>query len=194
MYAPRAPRIESSPLFRAKRLSEVELGSLLLLGSAPDAAAGTALAVRADALSRRGELSEGVVRLSDAMARFERHGLDSPVIELGIEFVLEADLLSAAVRPPQPGDLLVSAAGTATGLLVGGAADADRGLLELATALVRPLADTAGLRLALAWQLVERGDRSRVLLRRYAPPPPAAELVRLGGRRYRGESFAGDED
>lgn len=170
MYQPQIPLIEMSPGFRPRRLGEVELGRLVLLR---DAAAGVGVGMRVDTLSARGDLTEGVLRLSGAPIRFERLGLEDTVIAIEIEFILEADPASASARAPCSGDLLVSASRTATGLLVSNLWGGAEGLLDLASAVIRPYAGTSKLtHTVLSWRLVERENRLRVLLDHRAPREP----------------------
>src|SRR5450631_994724 len=92
MYQPQTPLIETSPRFRSRRLAEIELGQLILLGDAPDAPGSPALGIRGDALSRRGEIIEGLFRLAGGSVVFERHALDESLAALEIEYDLQADL------------------------------------------------------------------------------------------------------
>ena len=174
--SPRTPLIELRPRCRTLRLAEIELGRLVLL----DAPRGAGLlAIRADALSGQGELSEGVLRLG-APPRFERRRLDDPLLALELEYCIEPDLASARVRAPAAGDLVLARGAAASGLWLpapfGGA------LLDLATTLLRPYAPEAAgpPRLALQWQLVERAQH-RTLFRHggadpdLAPAPAAPE-------------------
>lgn len=174
MYQPQIPLIEMSPGFKARRLGEVELGRLVLLrGPAADIGVG----LRADTLSARGDLTEGVLRLSGAPVRFERIGLEDSVIAIEIEFVLEADPASASARAPRSGDLIVSASRTATGLMVANLWGAGAGVLDLASAVIRPYAGTHEVtHTVLSWRLVERENRTRVLLDHSAPREPEARL------------------
>lgn len=180
MYQPQVPLIRMSPIFRAAKLAAVELGRLVLLRAAPDLPGGTTLGVRTDALSAQGDLTEGVLRLG-AVARFERCGLEESVIAIEIDYLLEADLSSAAQRPLCSGDLVVAVQRpAAAGIYVadlwrGGGA----GLLDIASAVIRPFAAPANAaHTVLSWKLVEREQRGRTLFERGAPEPPAPERLR----------------
>jgi hypothetical protein len=163
---PRASLIASSPALKIRRLAEVELGGLLLLGEPRDGRGGAGLAIRADALSRGGDLSEGAVRLGGGAVRFEPCALDASVIALEVEYLLEPDLQRATVRSPEAGDLLAAAGSvTVAGILIAGAWREPYSLLDLETATVRPLASGAAARLSLGWQLVEARARGRILFR-----------------------------
>ena len=59
MYQPQVPLVQLSPAFRTARLAEIELGHLILLRAG--AGGGAGLGMRADALSARGDLSEGLL-------------------------------------------------------------------------------------------------------------------------------------
>jgi hypothetical protein len=168
LYQPQIPLIDTSPGFRARRLGEVELGRLVLLR---DAAAGHGIGLRADALSARGDLAEGVLRLSGRAARFERHGLEETVMALEIAFVLEADPVNAAARSPRSGDLIVASGRTATGLFVAHLWDSADGLLDTASAVIRPYG-AQGATTVLPWRLVERDNRTRVLFSHGSPSAP----------------------
>jgi len=158
MYQPQVPLIQSSPAFRTARLAEIELGSLVLLREP------AGIGVRADALSARGDLTEGVLRLSPGAARFERRALDTVLVALDIAYLLEADLTSLAERSPDCGDLIVAANRPPAGLYVTGLFGGTPGLLDLGTAVIRPyMAARSSLQVALRWKLVEREQRSRVL-------------------------------
>jgi hypothetical protein len=159
LYQPQIPLIETSPGFKARRLGEVELGRLVLLR---ESAAGHGIGLRADALSARGDLAEGVLRLSGGAVRFERHRLEDTVMALEIAFVLEADPVNAAARSPRSGDLIVSAGRTATGMFVAHLWDSADGLLDTASAVIRPYG-AQGETTVLPWRLVERDNRARVL-------------------------------
>jgi hypothetical protein len=176
--------IEMSPAFKTRRLSEIELGRLVLLGNSGDATATPGIAIRADALSRSGDITEGVVRLAAGRVRFERHELDQNVIAVDIDYVLEPDLASAAVRTPQAGNLVVSAAGAGTGVLVAGPWQGF-GLLDIASAVARPFADggTHGRHLSLAWQLVHREERRTTLFTHHAGERERDDLPRYAGER-----------
>lgn len=165
MYRPETPLIEMIPGLKTRRLSEIELGRLVLLGESRDATAG--MGIRADALSRGGDVTEGVVRLSGGRVRFEPHELEQNVVAVDIDYVLEPDLASATARSPEAGDLLVSPAGGAVGVLVAGPWQGFA-LLDIASALARPFAIEPARHLSLAWQLVDREERRRILFIRYA--------------------------
>ena len=94
-----------APWVKAKRLGEIELGRLVLLGNSADGSATAGIAIRADALSRAGDITEGVVRLGGGALRFERYALDESLVAIDVEYVLEPDLASATVRPARSGDL-----------------------------------------------------------------------------------------
>ena len=179
MYQPQTPLIETSPRFRSRRLAEIELGQLILLGAEADAAGSAGLGIRGDALTRGGEIIEGLFRLTGGSVVFERHALDENLTALEIEFDLQADLAGPMSQAPQPGDLLVRLPGAHTALVVEGPWDGRHGLLDLASAIARAFT-TEGPRsraLALSWRLVDRQDRSRVLFQRAAAeraePAPA---------------------
>ena len=177
MYQPQTPLIATSPRFRSRRLAEIELGQLILLGEDDEAPGSAALGIRGDALSRRGEIIEGLFRLGGAGVVFERHALDANLAALEIEYDLQADLAGAVSQAPQPGDLVVQLPGAHTALIVAGPWDGRPGMLDLASAIARALpADAPRMRaVALSWRLVDRADRSRVLFQRGAPErtPPA---------------------
>jgi hypothetical protein len=164
MYRPETALIEMIPGFKTRRLSEIELGRLVLLGNPRDAAASAGIGMRADSLSRGGDITEGVIRLACGRVRFERHELDQSLVAIDIEYLLEPDLGSAAVRSPAAGDLIVAPAGGAMGVLVAGPWHG-LGLLDIASAVTRPFADPGrhGLPVCLAWQLVHREERRRIL-------------------------------
>lgn len=185
MYQPQVPLIPMSPRFKTQRLAQVELGQLLLLRDSADAHGGAGLGVRADALSAQGELIEGLVRLSGGPTRFEQRALQDNVIALQIDYLLEADLAHAAIRPPESGDLLVSAQRPGAALFIGGVWPGAAGLLDLAAAVIRPFgpAGRTPTHVALTWRLVERDNRTRTLLERAAPEP----LVEARPRRAFGE-------
>jgi hypothetical protein len=182
MYRPEAHLIEMIPGFKARRLSEVELGRLVLLGDSRDGIATAGIGIRADALSRSGDITEGVVRLSGGRVRFEPHELDQNVIAVDIDYVLEPDIASAAVRSPAAGDLIVSPAGAAAGVLVAGPWPGF-GLLDIASAVARPLALEPARHVSLAWQLVERAQRGRILFIRYAGDGGSDDLPRYPRER-----------
>jgi hypothetical protein len=207
-YPQRPPLIEMLPGLKAKRLGEIELGRLVLLGNSPDALASAGIAIRADALSRTGDITEGVVRLGGGTPRFERHALDENLVAIDVEYVLEPDLASTAARPAQIGDLVVSSAGGAVGIVISGPWHG-LGLLDVASAVARPFAPATAdsSQLTLAWQLVECEARRKVLFtrsdksRRDPLPHDASEraddeLPRyLRDRHNRGAPrYAGDED
>src|ERR1700688_1454575 len=104
MYRAETQLIEMIPGFKTRRLSEIELGRLVLLGNSRDGAASAGIGMRADSLSRGGDITEGVIRLGSGRVRFERHELDQSVVAIDIEYLLEPDLASAAVRSPAAGD------------------------------------------------------------------------------------------
>ncbi len=159
-----ASLIEMIPGFKTRRLSEIELGRLVLLGNSRDATASAGIGIRADALSRGGDITEGVIRLGSGRVRFERHELDQSLVEIDIEYLLEPDLASAAVRSPEAGDLIVAPAGGTMGVLVAGPWHG-LGLLDLVAAVTRPFADpgSRAVPVCLAWQLVHREERRRIL-------------------------------
>jgi hypothetical protein len=179
MYQPQTPLIETSPRFISRRLAEIELGQLILLDDDADGPGGAGLGIRGDALSRRGEIIEGLFRLSPGAVVFERHALDANLTALEIQYDLQADLAGPMSHSPQPGDLVVRLPGAHTSLVVEGPWDGRPGLLDLASAIARAFAaDTPRTRaVALSWRLVDRQDRSRVLFQRAAPeraePAPA---------------------
>jgi hypothetical protein len=173
MYQPQVPLMQMSPAFRTARLAEVELGCLVLLHD--EAGVG----VRADALSARGDLSEGVLRLSGGAVRFERRRLEEAVIAIDIEYELQADLTAVLARAPEPGDLIVAPNRPTAGLFVANLWGGGNGLLDVASALIRPyLATRAAPQTVLAWKLIERSERSRVLLVHEAAEPMSRELPR----------------
>ena len=131
--------------------------------------------MRVEALSARGELSEGVLRLSGGSPRFERRALNDTLIALEIDYVLEADLGSAAVRAPSSGDLLVAASRPAAAVYVASLWQGAGGLLDIASAIIRPFtAPASPAHVVLAWKLVERDHRARTLFEHAAPEPPLA--------------------
>ena len=176
MFEPQAPLIALSPAVRSARLAEIELGRLLVLRATNSAAAG--LGVRADALSARAELSAGVLRLSGGPVRFEALALETMLAALEIEYLLEADLPGLAMRAPASGDLIVTSGRPAAGLFVSRPGDEGAAaLFDPATATLRPyLTPRVATQLALGWRLVERAQRTRVLLEYRAPEPYAREL------------------
>jgi hypothetical protein len=175
MYQPQVPLIASSPEFRTARLAQVELGGLILLRDV------AAIGVRADALSARGDLTEGVLRLGPGMVRFVRCALDSVLVALQISYLVEADLTSLTARVPEPGDLVIAPNRSPAGLCVTGAFGDTPGVLDLGSAIIRPYVTTRGPpQVACRWKLVEREQRTRVLLAhegeddsRTAVPAPA---------------------
>lgn len=183
-FRPQTQLIEMIPGFQTRRLSEIELGRLVLLGNSRDTMATAGIAIRADALSRAGDITEGVVRLGGGRVRFERHELDQDVIAVDIEYLLEPDLASAAVRAPVAGNLIVPAAGRAAGVLVAGPWQG-LGLLDIASAVARPFADssTHNLHVSLAWQLVDREERRRILFIRHASEGRSDDLPRYARER-----------
>jgi hypothetical protein len=183
-FRPQTQLIEMIPGFQTRRLSEIELGRLVLLGNYRDTMATAGIAIRADALSRAGDITEGVVRLGGGRVRFERHELDQDVIAVDIEYLLEPDLASAAVRAPVAGNLIVPTAGRAAGVLVAGPWQG-LGLLDIASAVARPFADssTHNLHVSLAWQLVDREERRRILFIRHASEGRSDDLPRYARER-----------
>ena len=179
MYQPQTPLIQTSPRFTSRRLAEIELGQLILLAADPDASGGATLGIRGDALSRRGEIIEGLFRLTGGGVLFERHALDDSLTALEIEYDLQADLAGPISPTYQSGDLLVRLPGAHTALVVAGPWDGRLGLLDLASAIARAFTeDPPRTRsVALSWRLVDRADRGRVLFQRSAPertePAPA---------------------
>ncbi len=208
-YQQRMPLIEMLPGLRAKRLGEIELGCRVLLGNSADGTPIAGIAIRADALSRAGDITEGVVRLGGGAPRFERHALDDTLVAIEVEYLLEPDLASATARPAQAGDLLVSPASGAVGVVITGPWQGF-GLMDVASAVARPFAQAKpdGVQLMLAWRLVEREARSKILFVRQAsesrcdPLPrdvserPDDEVARYArDRQNRGvPRYAGDED
>jgi hypothetical protein len=177
MYQPQVPLVQLSPAFRTARLAEIELGHLILLRAGVGGGAG--LGMRADALSARGDLSEGLLRLSGGPTRFERCGLDDVLVAIDIDYVLEADLTSIAARAPISGDLIVAPNRPAAGVFVANPWNGSNGLLDLASAVIRSyVAPRAATQTALSWKLTERAQRSRVLLAHEAPEGLATELPR----------------
>jgi len=183
MYQPAVPLIQVSPTFRTQRLAEVELGRLIQLHPT-SGGAGAGLAVRADALSAQGDLSEGLVRLSGGPVRFERRRLDEQVTALLIDYVLETDLLTPALRSPEPGDLLVLSGRPAAGLYLGNVWPGTAALMDMASAVLRPFAAARSvLQLAYGWRLVDRDHRERVLLEHAAAEPEPEEAPETPLRR-----------
>lgn len=193
MHRAQTHLIEMIPGFKTRRLSEIELGRLVLLGDSRDATAG--IGIRADALSRGGDITEGVVRLSGGRVRFEPHELDQNVIAVDIDYLLEPDLASAAARSPEAGDLVVSPAGGAVGVLVAGPWQGF-GLLDIASAVARPFAIEPARHVSLTWQLVHREERRRILFIRYASEGRSDDLPRYPRERPgdRGPRYAVDQD
>jgi hypothetical protein len=176
MYQPRQPLIELSPRLVSKRLSEVELGQLLLAG---EASSRTGLALRGDVLTERGGLIEGLFRLHDDLVSFERRELGARVVAIETAFVLEAELASAARRPAEIGDLLLSGTSGTAGVLVAGPWARGAGLLDLASAVARPYGESTDAHFVVTdWRLVEREQRSRLLYRRSAGESVAEERWR----------------
>jgi len=167
MYQPRPPLIELRPRLTICRLSEVELGRLLLTGAGPG------FGIRGDVLTERGDIIEGLFRLHADRIRFERRELSDRVVAIETAFVLQADLDSIARRPAAVGDLLLSAVSGSAGVLVEGPWRRGEGLLDLASAIARPYAEgpAAAATLIASWRLEEREERARVLFRRYASEP-----------------------
>jgi hypothetical protein len=208
-YQPRVPLIQLLPGLKAKRLGEIELGRLVLLGNSADGTATAGIAMRADALSRAGDITEGVVRLSGDAPRFERHALDDTLVAIEVEYLLEPDLASATARLAHSGDLMVSPASGAVGVVIAGPWQGF-GLLSVETAVARPFAQAKpeNVQVLPAWRLVERGARSKILFTRPAseswrdlPPREASarpddEVLRYSrDRQNRGvPRYAGDED
>ncbi|MBS0378950.1 MAG: hypothetical protein JSS29_10735 [Proteobacteria bacterium] len=159
MFEPKVPLIPLRPAFRNVRLMQIELGRLVLARNG----AGR-LGVRADALSAGGEISEGIVRFAAGSARFERVGLDEVLTEVEIDYEVEADLASLAVRIPAPGDLLVTHGRPAAGLFLETLWGGTPALLELGSATVRPFVTSRGTaQIACGWRMRERGGTGRVL-------------------------------
>ena len=177
MYQPQVPLVQLSPAFRTARLAEIELGRLILLRAGVGGGAG--LGIRADALSARGDITEGLLRLSGGPARFERYALDDVLVAIDIEYVLEADLTSVAARTPVSGDLIVAPNRPAAGVFIANPWSGSDGLLDLASALIRPyVAARSAPQTALSWKLTEREQRTRVLLARETPEALAPQLPR----------------
>ncbi len=185
MYEPPTALIPTSPLFKTQRLGEIELGRLVLLREANDAAGGAGLGLRVEALSARGDLSEGVLRLGAGPPRFERRALEDTLIALDIDYVLEADLASAAVRALISGDLVVAPNRPAAGVYIGSLWQGAGGLLDIASAIIRPFtAPASPAHLVLAWKLVEREHRTRTLFEHVQIEPP---LMHRPSRKMSGE-------
>jgi hypothetical protein len=178
MYEPPVALIPTSPVFRTQRLGEIELGRLVLLRDPADASGGAGIGVRVEALSARGDLSEGVLRLSGGSPCFECRALDDTLIALDIDYVLEADLGSAAVRALSSGDLLVTPSRPAAAVYVASLWGGAGGLLDIASAIIRPFSASASpAHVVLAWKLVERDHRARTLFEHVAPEPPLARSL-----------------
>ena len=208
-YQQRVPLIQVLPGLKAKRLGEIELGGLVLLGNSADGSASAGIAIRADALSRAGDITEGVVRLGGDAPRFEPRALDDTLVAIEVEYLLEPDLASATARPARSGDLAVSSASGAVGVVIAGPWQG-LGLMAVETAVARPFAPTKseGVQVILAWRLVEREVRSKVLFTRQVREPRRESLPRdMGGypddevsryardRQNRGvPRYTGDED
>jgi hypothetical protein len=182
VYQPPVALIPTSPVFKTLRLGEIELGRLVLLRDS-DAGGGAGIGLRVETLSARGELSEGVLRLSGGPIRFERRGLDDTLIAIEIDYVLEADLGSTAVRALSSGDLVVAAHRPASAVYIASLWQGTGGLLDLAAAIIRPFtAPASPSHVALAWKLVERDHRTRILFEHAAAEPLARDLPRrMGG-------------
>lgn len=180
MYQPSVPLIPLSPHLRARRLGEVELGRLLLLRDSPDPQGGPGIGVRADALSARGDLTEGLVRISGGPTRFERRTLEDAVIAMEIDYLVEADLPGVQLRLPQSGDLVVAANRPGAAMFIANLWPGAAGLLDLASAVIRPFGPTGrtSTQVALSWRLVEREQRTRVLFARPVPEPLMESLPR----------------
>jgi hypothetical protein len=178
-YQQRKPLIEMLPGLRAKRLGEIELGRLVLLGNSADGTAIAGIAIRADALSRAGDITEGVVRLGGGAPRFERHALDDTLVAIEVEYLLEPDLASASARPARTGDLVVSPASGAVGVVITGPWQGF-GLMDVASAVARPFAQAKpdGVQVMLAWRLVELEARSKILFVHQASAPRREPLPR----------------
>jgi hypothetical protein len=167
MHQPQVPLIEMYPRFVPRRLAEVELGRLVVVGTPTDGLSRAGLALRVDALSAKGDPTEGVLRLGAGPVRFERHALDELVVAIDVEYVLQADLDSIATRHLQSGDLVLATQRPATTLFVATPWREDDGLLDIASAIIRPLADSErrARHVALSWTLVEFENRQRVFYR-----------------------------
>jgi len=179
MYQPQVPLIAMSPGFRTVQLAEVELGRLVLLRPAADIAAAAGIGLRADALSAQGDLTVGVLRLRPT--RFERCALDDAVIAIDLDYLLEADLASAVARVPASGDLVVAARRpAAAGIYVAPLWGSAGGLLDIASAVIRPFAAApkAAAQVVLGWRIVEREQRMRSLFERLPAEPYLQELPR----------------
>lgn len=177
MYQPQNPLIETSPRFRSRRLAEIELGQLVLLRDDSAQSAAT-LGIRGDALSRRGDVLEGVFRLGAHAVAFERRALDETLTALEIDYDLQADLAGPMSLARRPGDLLVRMPGSITSLIVAGPWDGRPGLLDLASAVARPYPEGAAgtSTVSMSWRLVDRNDRARILYQR-APAEGTVEAA-----------------
>ena len=186
MYQPPVALIATSPVFRTQRLGEIELGRLVLLRDPADISGDAGIGVRVEALSARGDLSEGVLRLSGGSPRFERRALNDAVIAIELDYVLEADLASAAAAYPElrrpPRGSAAAPRPPCTSRACGSGAG---GLLDIASAIIRPFtAPASPAHVVLAWKLVEREHRARTLFEHAAPELP---LARNRPRRMSGE-------
>jgi hypothetical protein len=179
VYQPPVPLVPMTPVFRAASLAAIELGRLVLLHGATGFKGRPGLGLRADALSAQGDLSEGVLRLGVA-PRFERRALDETLIAIDIDYLLEADLRSAVPGPPASGDLLVAAQRpAAAGLYVADLWRGAAGLLDMASAIIRPYAtSSATAPVVLGWRLVERQHRGRLIYEHGAREQGASEPAR----------------
>ena len=182
MHQPQVPMIETYPQFKPRRLAEVELGRLVVVGTSPDGLGRAGLALRVDALSAQGDPTEGVLRLGAGPVRFERHALDEQVVAIDVEYVLQADLDSIATRRLQSGDLVLAAERPAATLFVAAPWRDGDGLLDVSSAIIRPFADSErrARHVALSWALVEFENRQRVF---YRHDPPEEEVARAPPRR-----------
>jgi hypothetical protein len=186
MYEPPTALIPTSPVFKTQRLGEIELGRLVLLCDSSGTAGGAALGLRVEALSARGDLSEGVLRLGGGPPRFERRALADTLIALVIDYVLEADLASAAVRDDlSSGDLVVAPNRPVASMYVASLWQGSAGLLDLASAIIRPFSAPASpAHVVFAWKLVDRDHPTRTLFEHVDAEPP---LARRLPRRISGE-------
>ena len=179
MYQPQVPLIRMSPAFRTVKLAAVGLGRLVLLRAAGDLPASPGLGLRADALSAQGDLTEGALRLGDPI-RFERGALEESVVAVEIDYLLEADLASVARRTPTSGDLVLAAHRPgAAGIYVANLWRGTAGVLDIASAVIRPFAGRADtVEIVFSWKLVEREHRSRTLFERTVSEPAVQERPR----------------